>query len=346
MRSGCACRCRSTTTSPTSSVWPGRSTRCAERRAEMATKAAAKGSATPLSRYQAKRNFGITAEPAGKTAATRSRRRRRRRCPSSSRSTGRVGCTTTSASSSTACCCAGRCRRGRASTRRRSRWPSTSRTIRSSYSDVRGHDSAEAVRRRHGDRLGPRHLGAGRRPARGPGEGQAGVQAARREARRPVGAGAHLQARATSRTSGCCSRSATSGRARSREYDVITALPDSVVGSRSGWSKSASRSEGPRSRSGGAVDERSQTSRARRDGAAAGQARPQLATLASPRRRRRRLDRRDQVRRLSHPRAHRRRQGALFTRNGHDWTRSSKALAAASRRSASSRLARRRDRRA
>ena len=64
-------------------------------------------------------------------AEGRPRRSGARSCPSSSRSTPRRGCTTTSASSSTACCCAGRCPRGRASTRPTSAWPCTSRTIRS-----------------------------------------------------------------------------------------------------------------------------------------------------------------------------------------------------------------------
>ena len=40
------------------------------------------------------------------------------------------------------------------------------------YADLRGHDPAAAVRRRHGHRLGPRHVGAGRRSARGHAQGK------------------------------------------------------------------------------------------------------------------------------------------------------------------------------
>ncbi len=60
---------------------------------------------------------------------------------------------------------------------------------------LRRHDPAEAIRRGHGDRLGPRHLGARGRSAAGLEGRQAGVHAARPQAVRPVGAGAHCQAR-------------------------------------------------------------------------------------------------------------------------------------------------------
>ena len=60
---------------------------------------------------------------------------------------------------------------------------------------VRGHDPAQAVRRRQGDRVGPRHLGAGGRPACRSARRQAGLPPAWPEARRRMGAGAHLQAR-------------------------------------------------------------------------------------------------------------------------------------------------------
>ena len=72
----------------------------------------------PLSRYRQKRNFALTSEPAGR-GGRETRGWRQARCRSSSRSTGRAGCTTTSGSNSTACCSAGRCPRGRASTRRK-----------------------------------------------------------------------------------------------------------------------------------------------------------------------------------------------------------------------------------
>ena len=60
---------------------------------------------------------------------------------------------------------------------------------------LRRHDPARPVRRRHGHRLGPRHMGTRRRPAPGPEGRQAGVHAARPQAVRSVGAGAHRQAR-------------------------------------------------------------------------------------------------------------------------------------------------------
>ena len=171
--------------------------------------------------------------------------------------------------------------KGRASTRRRSRWRSTSRTIRS-LRRLRGHDPAEAVRRRQGDRLGPRHLGAGRRPARRHGQGQAAVPAARPEARRPVGAGAHRQARRPSRTRGCCSRSATTWARPLAEYDVIAALPDSVVGEPLGpveerEPRAARGRARPRRRARGAARpaRRCRRRRCRRELA------PQLATLAA-----------------------------------------------------------------
>ncbi|WP_409450653.1 DNA ligase D [Aquabacterium sp. J223] len=59
---------------------------------------------------------------------------------------------------------------------------------------LRRHDPEGRVRRRHGHRLGPRHLVAGGGPARRPGQGQADLPPARPEAGGPVGAGAHLQA--------------------------------------------------------------------------------------------------------------------------------------------------------
>src|SRR5665213_448966 len=62
-RSGCGCRSRSTTTKAISSGWPKPSTPCAERGAAMA--GSDKRSAAPLSRYHQKRNFGVTSEPSG-----------------------------------------------------------------------------------------------------------------------------------------------------------------------------------------------------------------------------------------------------------------------------------------
>jgi DNA end-binding protein Ku len=59
---------------------------------------------------------------------------------------------------------------------------------------VRGHDPEGPVRRRHGDRLGQRHVGAGGRSARRHEGRQAGVPAARPQAGRAVGAGEDRQA--------------------------------------------------------------------------------------------------------------------------------------------------------
>ena len=59
---------------------------------------------------------------------------------------------------------------------------------------LRGHHPQGRVRRRHRDALGHRHLGAGRRPARGPREGRAQVPPRGRAAARRLGAGAHARA--------------------------------------------------------------------------------------------------------------------------------------------------------
>ena len=59
---------------------------------------------------------------------------------------------------------------------------------------LRGHHPGRRVRRRHRDRVGPRHVGAGGRPACGAREGRPEVRPARREAPRALGAGAHAAA--------------------------------------------------------------------------------------------------------------------------------------------------------
>ena len=76
------------------------------------------------------------------------------------------------------------------------------------------HDPAQAVRCRNRHRLGPWHLGTGRRSARGPGQGQAALQAARREAGRACGNWCVSPSQATSRNPGFSTRSATPGRGR------------------------------------------------------------------------------------------------------------------------------------
>ena len=84
-----------------------------------------------LETYRAKRDFSVTAEPAGAGG------RRAGRAGSSSSATGPAASTTTSGSRSTACWSAGPCPRGRRSTPRPGSWRSTSRTTPSSTSTSR-----------------------------------------------------------------------------------------------------------------------------------------------------------------------------------------------------------------
>jgi bifunctional non-homologous end joining protein LigD len=177
-----------------------------------------------------------------------------------------------------------------------------------SYGGFEGTIPAEAVRRRHRDRLGPRHLGAGGDPRQGLKDGK-------------------LVFRCTATSSKACgswcaSPRAASGRsldpvqearrvrARPRaEYDVVSALPDSVIAKPLRRRSPPSRACARRVRAPGAVK-----------APLPAKLKPQLATLAAGVRRLRRVDLRDQVRRLPAHGAHRGRQGALITRGGHDWS--------------------------
>ena len=81
---------------------------------------------------------------------------------------------------------------------------------------LRGNNSAEAVRRRHGHRLGQGQLGTGGGSASGTAGGKAGIPPARPEAEWPMGTGADAQGRRAQRSRGCCSRNATSSLVRTR----------------------------------------------------------------------------------------------------------------------------------
>ena len=249
-----------------------------------------------LERYRQKRDFAITPEPGRSAASARSS------CRSSSRSTRRRGCTTTSASSSTACCWLGgaegpELRPGRQAHGDPRRGPPVS------LRQLRRHDPAEAVRRRHGDRLGPRHLGAGRRSARRHGDGQAACSSLHGEKLAGLWELVRIaKPRRASRSRGCCSRSATRGRGRSAEYDVVSG----AARQRRSPSRSALRRGARAARRRAGADAAGDARRERRADARRRGARrrcppklaPQLATLADRRAARRRLDLRDQVRRL------------------------------------------------
>ena len=170
---------------------------------------------------------------------------------------------------------------------------------------LRGHDPAEAVRRRHGDRLGPRHLGAGGRPARGPRSRQAAVRRCTATSSRAAGSWCASPSRATGRTPWMLFKKRDACARPKAEYDVVTALPDSVL----------AKPLGP--------VERSRASARPCDAARAASATPLACRGAvrpsCPRRWRRsspplgtgvpaarRLDLRDQVRRLPAAGAHRR----------------------------------------
>ena len=114
---------------------------------------------------------------------------------------------------------------------------------------------------------------------------------------------------ATSRSRGCCSRSATRGRGRSAEYDVIAALPDSVVAKPLGLVE-AREPRGARGAAGAAARAPSRDLSARRQGGACPRSSRRSSRRSSPRAPARRLDLRDQVRRLPADGAHRERQGA------------------------------------
>ena len=181
-----------------------------------------------------------------------------------------------------------------------------------SYGSFEGTIPREAVRRRQGHRLGPRHLGAGRRPARGHGARASSCSSCTARSWPACGSWCGSPSPATSRTRGCCSRSATSGRARKRTTTSIAALPDSVIEKPLGAARAARaarRSAAPR-----------------QSAPAAAIAGPSCRTRSRPSCRRswrrswrrspksvpaqRQLDLRDQVRRLPAAGAHRR-QGAV-----------------------------------
>ena len=263
----------------------------------------------PLQRYRQKRDFNVTSEPTG--APTRRRRAAGRSAVvRRSRSTGPAACTTTSASSSTACC---------------SRWAvpkgpsfdpadeahgrSTSRTIRSSYGSFEG----TIPKGQYGagtvivwDRGTWEPVGD---PRQGMAEGQAGLRAARRRSWPACGSWCASPSPATSRTRGCCSRSATRGRGRAPSYDVVAALPDSVVAQPLGPVEARE----PRGVGGAARSDASAERRISRRAVAARAAGASWSRSWRPRRRARRagrVARRDQVRRLPPDGAHRGRQGA------------------------------------
>ena len=143
-----------------------------------------------LTSYRRKRNFDRTPEPAGAASGRSPRRPGRVPRASSCSGTAPAGCTTTSGSRSTACWSAGRCRRGRRSTRTCDAAAFHVEDHPLDYFDFEGVIPAGRVRRRRRHRVGLGHLGAAR--DRGP----AGRGRDRRAALRPV--------RARSCTAGSC----------------------------------------------------------------------------------------------------------------------------------------------
>ena len=119
--------------------------------------------------------------------------RRRVRHPEARRD---AACTTTSASSSTACSRAGRCRRGRASTRASKRLAVQVEDHPLEYGALRGRHPGGRVRRRHRAALGPRHVGARSAiRARGCAKGKLEFALHGEKLRGALDAGAHPRAR-------------------------------------------------------------------------------------------------------------------------------------------------------
>ena len=140
---------------------------------------------------------------------------------------GDVACTTTSGSSWMACWCPGPCRRGRASTRPTSGWPFTSRTIPLST------DRSKARSRRNSTARAPSSSGTtapGSRSAiRAKGlEGQAGLHASRTEAHRPRGSWCGSRKPGDKQDPWMLFKKRDEFARPHGEYDVVTALPDSV----------------------------------------------------------------------------------------------------------------------
>ena len=180
--------------------------------------------------------------------------------------------------------------------------------------ELRGHDPAAPVRRRHGDRLGPRHLGARGRSARRHGQGQARLSPARREAGRPVGAGAHRQAgRQAGRLDAVQEEGRVGAAARRVRRDRGAARQRRRQAARARRGARAARCAGERASPRPAIAPTQADLAAARARTAAGEAR---AAARDARRRRagRRLDRRDQVRRLPADGARRQGQGEARSR--------------------------------
>ena len=98
------------------------------------------------------------------------------------------------------------------------------------YADFEGDDPAEAVRRGHGDRVGPRHLDTGGRRAPRATRRQAQVPVAWQQAAGPLGAGAHARPRQRRQEPVAADQGARRLRAAASEFSVVDALPDSVLG--------------------------------------------------------------------------------------------------------------------
>ena len=236
------------------------------------------------------------------------------------------------------------------------------------------------VRRRRGHRLGPRHLGAGRRRARRLPRRQAQVPPRRREAARRLDAGAHARPRRRAPGAVAADQGARRRR-RGRRRSTASSTPSRRAcsrtetiddradgGARRKRRATTRRGEGGREAAPAGRDGKAGTPRAsaRAPSSAADDAprrsrcrparsrrrcprrfSPQLATLVVGAAGRRRLDLRDQVRRLPHRSpASTATTFACFTRSGNDWTARMPALVAGGARARPRLgLARRRDRR-
>ena len=146
-----------------------------------------------LEKYRAKRDFSDHPEPRGRVIA----RATHGRCRSSSRSTPPAICTTISGSSSNGVLLSWAVPKGPSLDPADKRLAMHVEDHPIEYGDFEGSDSRQAIRRRHGDAVGPRNMDPKGDPVAGYAQGPSQVRARRREAQRRLDAGAARTAAST-----------------------------------------------------------------------------------------------------------------------------------------------------